>query len=229
MLRRGHRVPGRQKGDLVLTRSAVGGKTETKPVLAVSKNIAYDLVTIQTGASLNGKTEATITGTPGHPFFTPGGEKVPMDVLRVGQQIVSRDGATVVVQAKTSQHVEEGISVYNLTVEDDHTYFIGNADGGEWVHNTCPPTTLTRFGTEYESPEELAADASKAEANGFPHGVSAIGDATKPGSVANYEDVAKVFKVIKTGKNLSHYTIELPNPVTPEVAETFNGLFGRIP
>ncbi|HET6387009.1 MAG TPA: polymorphic toxin-type HINT domain-containing protein, partial [Armatimonadota bacterium] len=125
------------KGDLVWTRNSSNGKTEIKPVLNVSKHTAYDLITIQTGASVTGRAEDSITGTPGHPFFTPGGEKVPMGDLRVGQQIVSRDGATVVVQAKTSRHVEEGISVYNLTVEDDHTYFVGTADGGDWVHNTC--------------------------------------------------------------------------------------------
>ncbi|HET6385390.1 MAG TPA: Hint domain-containing protein [Armatimonadota bacterium] len=103
-----------EKGDLVFTRSAVSGKTEIKPVLNVSKHTAYDLITIQTGASLSGKTEDTITGTPGHPFFTPGGEKVPMDVLRVGQQIVSRYGETLVVQATHSGRVGvRGASAHN--------------------------------------------------------------------------------------------------------------------
>jgi hypothetical protein len=30
--------------------------------------------------------------------------------------------------------------VYNLTVAQFHTYFVGRTDGGVWVHNTlCPP------------------------------------------------------------------------------------------
>ena len=28
-------------------------------------------------------------------------------------------------------------TVYNLTVEDDHTFFVGSAGGGTWVHNGC--------------------------------------------------------------------------------------------
>jgi hypothetical protein len=32
----------------------------------------------------------------------------------------------------------EGVAVYNFEVEDDHTYFIGNAQGGTWVHNQYP-------------------------------------------------------------------------------------------
>lgn len=30
-----------------------------------------------------------------------------------------------------------GYTVYNLTVEDDHTFFVGTTGGGTWVHNTC--------------------------------------------------------------------------------------------
>jgi len=44
----------------------------------------------------------------------------------------------------------EGISVYNLTVEDDHTYFVSSqtGDGAVWVHNVnplviiCPPVLI---------------------------------------------------------------------------------------
>ena len=34
----------------------------------------------------------------------------------------------------------EGYDVYNFVVEDDHTYFVGKANGGAWVHNVnCYP------------------------------------------------------------------------------------------
>ena len=114
-------------------------------------------------------------------------------------------------------------------VDGDHTYFVGTKDGWVWVHNALSCTTLTRFGTDFESAEKLTTDAANAEAHGFPYGVSAIGDATKPGSVASYEDVASEFNVLKTGKNPSHFTIELPKPITPEVADRFNAIFGRHP
>jgi len=115
----------------------VSGKTELKPVLDVLRHTATELVTIKLTDAKTGKTAQTLSGTTEHLFFTPGGKMVAMGDLRVGQQIVSRDGETLVVQAEKSRHVEEGISVYNLTVEGDHTYFVGAADGGEWVHNGC--------------------------------------------------------------------------------------------
>ena len=122
-----------------------------------------------------------------------------------------------------------GYTVYNLTVADGHTLFVGTTGGGTWVHNAGPCDTLTRFGSDYENAEKFAADAANAESRGYTHGVSAIGDATWPGSIANYEDVASEFNVLKTGKNPSHYTIELPKPVTDAIAQTFNNIFGRVP
>jgi hypothetical protein len=41
------------------------------------------------------------------------------------------------VQSITPQAHPEGVLVYNFEVEDDHTYFVGTANGGTWVHNTC--------------------------------------------------------------------------------------------
>ena len=44
----------------------------------------------------------------------------------------------VVVTSVEKKHSAAGVLVYNLIVQDDHTYFIGN--GQEWVHNglLCP-------------------------------------------------------------------------------------------
>jgi hypothetical protein len=41
----------------------------------------------------------------------------------------------VVVSEKTKHGL---FTVYNLTVNKDHTYYVGKAHGGIWVHNTCP-------------------------------------------------------------------------------------------
>ena len=68
----------------------------------------------------------------------------------IGSSIVSRAGPALAVTALTWQKdkAEElaagsagasfgGYTVYNLTVEDDHTFFVGTAGGGTWVHNAC--------------------------------------------------------------------------------------------
>ena len=73
--------------------------------------------------------------------------------LGIGTSIVSRAGPLLSVQgvawhraqAQTGQSLNAGqlllaskpYTVYNLTVEDAHTFFVGSAGGGTWVHNTC--------------------------------------------------------------------------------------------
>jgi len=85
--------------------------------------------------------------TPDHPFFTQGGGWVEAGSLGIGTSIVSRAGPALQVTALTweKNKAEElaagtgssfgGYTVYNLTVEDDHTFFVGTAGGGTWVHN----------------------------------------------------------------------------------------------
>ena len=90
--------------------------------------------------------------------------------------------------------------------------------------------SLVRFGTEAESAQQLGAQAAKAEANGFPHGVSTQ-QHTKPvkGSKnALRSDVEQKFKVTQTGNNPRHHTVTLPKPVTEDVAKQFNDLFRPI-
>jgi hypothetical protein len=92
-----------------------------------------------------------------------------------------------------------------------------------------PGKKLVRFGDQPETVEKLATAAAAAEANpqvGI-HGVSAFYRNPVPSS-AEFAAVKKEFNVYKTlGKG--HYTIELPKPVTQEVADRFNRVFGRIP
>lgn len=87
---------------------------------------------------------------------------------------------------------------------------------------------LFRFGRERESAEQLASQAAAAAKNNFPHGVSVFSRSTREDAVsAPRAAVEDYFPVHKTGKGPYHYTVELPNPVTPEVADLFNSLFGR--
>jgi hypothetical protein len=87
---------------------------------------------------------------------------------------------------------------------------------------------LTRFGSAPESAQKLADDASRAEVVIGIHGVSAT--ARKPKRLAPSawrSEVEKHFRVHETGTDPLHRTIELPKPVTPEIADLFNRLFGR--
>ena len=85
---------------------------------------------------------------------------------------------------------------------------------------------LIRYGSP-DSLEKLAADAAAGEAKMGHHGVSAM--LRKPPSFpygqADFDEVARFFKIIQTGDNKSHYTVILPKPVTQEVADLFNSVF----
>ena len=91
-----------------------------------------------------------------------------------------------------------------------------------------PKGSLFRFGLERETSSDLGAQALRAEAEGFPHGVSVFSTSSRADAVvASRAAVEELFEVVKTGNRSNHYTINLPKPVTDEIAETFNSIFGR--
>jgi hypothetical protein len=70
-----------------------------------------------------------------------GGRWAAAKDLQVGDQLLAADGHWVTLTATTSELHPEGITVYNLTVDGDHTYFVTDASGDEavWVHNADTP------------------------------------------------------------------------------------------
>ena len=85
---------------------------------------------------------------------------------------------------------------------------------------------LVRYGSP-DTAEKLAADAARAETTIGYHGVSAMlrNLPAFPHGQADFGEAAKVFPIVKTGKDPSHYTVILPRPVTQEVADLFNSTF----
>jgi hypothetical protein len=89
---------------------------------------------------------------------------------------------------------------------------------------------LKRFGTSHDSAARLGRKAADAEQAIGIHGVSTTaGVPTAPASVVARQDVEKHFRVHDTPTRADrlHRTVELPKPVTQEVADQFNRLFGR--
>jgi hypothetical protein len=85
---------------------------------------------------------------------------------------------------------------------------------------------LYRFGLSPESAEQLAQQANAALQAGFPHGVSTRDETNRLDARWAYlSEVEGYFEVIQTGRNPHHFTVVLPNPVTPSVALVFNSLF----
>jgi hypothetical protein len=84
-----------------------------------------------------GKVVETLRATPDHPFFVEGRGWVELGQVGIGSEIVTRAGPNLVVQSVSRERFEQGVAVYNFEVEGTHTYFVGNALGGAWVHNNC--------------------------------------------------------------------------------------------
>ena len=89
---------------------------------------------------------------------------------------------------------------------------------------------LKRLGTSRESAARLGRKAEEAERALGIHGVSVTAGVPRgPASEALRDDVGRHFRVhdTPTRSDPYHRTVELPKPVSPEVAALFNSLFGR--
>lgn len=120
----------------------------------------------------SGKVVESITASLEHPFFVEGQGFVPAGQLALGNAIVTRAGPNLIVKAVQTQSRAEGYTVYNLVVEDDHTYFVGKHSGGVWVHNANCNAIAARITAGFgnlkcqECAEALMAAFKKAGING---------------------------------------------------------------
>jgi hypothetical protein len=125
-----------------------------------------------------------------------------MRVKPVDHLIRPQAASTVVLHCSDGEQIEtrkQPQTVYNLTVTDYYTYFAGSS--GLWVHA-----------------EKVIKVHGVSTSNRLP--------SQTPVGTANGEDIAEHFPVNKTGKSPHHYTVELPNPITQEIADLFDQPFG---
>jgi hypothetical protein len=134
-------------GDQVLSWSEETGEIALKAVtetFVTPDRPLLDLVV--TGATIS----EVITTTPGHPFWVEGtgwvhaAELTRGDILRLVEVSALDLGSTLGGAARGPGedyygHRPARGTVYNLTVADFHTYFVGN--GGVLVHNSSPCQT----------------------------------------------------------------------------------------
>jgi RHS repeat-associated protein len=131
-------VPGME----VASRNPITGKLETKPVTEIFTHFANELVRISV-SDASGNVVDTLTGTPEHSFLTESttpsfaANIVPMGALKVGDRLPSRSGTPLIVSSVEHLASQSGTLTYNFAVGEDHTYFVGSANGGIWVHNEC--------------------------------------------------------------------------------------------
>ncbi len=121
---------------LVLSRNEGTGEYGLRPVIQnhVSYTTALLRLRFRTGEWGQAASGAeTICTTGPHPFWVNGKGFTPADALRVGDIMELADGRRVELVAVDCKILEPPVPVYNIEVDEFHTYFVGNS--GIWVHN----------------------------------------------------------------------------------------------
>jgi hypothetical protein len=119
-----------QIGDEVVSMDYETGEVAVKKVTETFENEAYELVHVY----VNGE---VLSATPEHPFYVDKFGWTLAGNLRAGDVLVLVNGEYVVVELVQHEILENPVLVYNFTVEDYHTYFVG--ESGFYTHNACKP------------------------------------------------------------------------------------------
>ncbi|MBB4985114.1 polymorphic toxin-type HINT domain-containing protein [Streptomyces nymphaeiformis] len=136
------RIEDVRKGDRVLATDPETGETRFEEVTAEIKGHGTKKmvkVTIDIDGD-SGTATASVTATDGHPFWVPElGEWIEATDLQEGSWLqVAREGSYVQVESIKRWTATEA-TVYNLTVESLHTYYVLAGQTPVLVHNsTCP-------------------------------------------------------------------------------------------
>ncbi len=114
-------------GDKVYAYDAETDEAILAKVTDISVSETNELVHL----TINGE---LIRTTESHPFFTTSGEWKAAGDLMVGDRVVTMTGEAT-VEAMEVEKLSEAVTVYNLTVEGEHNYYV--AENGVLVHNDC--------------------------------------------------------------------------------------------
>ena len=90
--------------------------------------------------------------TAEHPFFVEDKGWTPAFDLRIGDRVLLEDGKCLRVEGVADSGRVE--TVYNIEVENDHTYFVGEQNWGwaVWSHNTVCESVVKGLGDVKDSP-----------------------------------------------------------------------------
>ena len=126
------RIDEIKPGDKVLSYNTETGENELQEVKNVSVSKTDILVHIITDDGRD------IETTMFHPFYVKNedgtGEWKAASNLKAGDELLSEDGNKVKVSEVKVEKLAEEITVYNLELDEVHTYYVA---GGVLVHNMC--------------------------------------------------------------------------------------------
>ena len=161
------RIDEIEPGDRVWAYNVETGELELKEVLTVYVKENDEILHLRT-------TEGDIDTTTNHPFYVVGKGWVAAGDLEVMDEILTIDGTTGYVLSFELEKLDAPIPVYNIEVDDFHTYYVGDGNGWVLVHNQYgeakesgkvkfQSTTTKKFWKTYERlPKEIQKAADKA-------------------------------------------------------------------
>lgn len=124
-------------GDFVFAKDVNTGKTAYKKVKQIYVKSAEEIVHIKVG-------DDEVKTTKSHLFFTDSGWWEAAEDIKSGDKIVTQDGIMKVVYEVEVEKLSAPVKIYNLNIEDYHTYFVGSS--GLLVHNDCTPEETKLWG-----------------------------------------------------------------------------------
>lgn len=108
--------------------------------LEVSKNQVEKTFTHQSNCLIRITTEnGIISATSNHPFYVATKGFVAAISLRAGDILINVNGERVIINKIQHEILESPVDVFNFSVANDHTYFVGDAEIG--VHNNSGGST----------------------------------------------------------------------------------------
>ncbi len=112
------RIDEIEVGDKVWAYNVETGETELKSVTKVYVHSVDEILHLYTD-------EDNIDTTANHPFYVIGKGWVAAGDLVEGDKVYNLDGSTSTVIGSRVEKLDEPVHVYNLEVEDFHSYFVG--------------------------------------------------------------------------------------------------------
>jgi hypothetical protein len=153
-------------GMRVLARAQDGDAMAWKRVVRTFRRESTALVRLRV-ARAGDDDDEIIDATTSHPMHVRDRGWVPAGELTPGRDVlVDRDGAPL--ELRGAESLPGAATVYNLEVEDFHTYFVG--DHAVWVHNACenlPGGTPVFHGTSSSNAFNIVTEGIKGVENGF--------------------------------------------------------------
>ena len=164
-------------GDHVLSYNEITGETHIQRVSAVTHNYSYELVDLTIEGEL-------VRATPSHPFYVSGLGWICAQYLKPGDVLQSSDGSTKTVETIALTNSAVPHIVYNLTVENDHTYFVSS--NAILVHNACQSIdTMRKQAVKDAWKNEV--DACRNNSSNYKWTDKQVAELLKTGRISGYE------------------------------------------